>query len=116
MTDSQQTYPATEDANRPSARLVADIETLGHRMASARDCIGRIIFGQIDVIDHTEGGLAMAVSDAPSTIGYEMRKTTFNVKTIVPTPIPKLVLPLASVNHIAFHASCARTNKNATAR
>ena len=53
MTDSQQTYPATEDANRPSARLVADIETLGHRMASARDCIGRIIFGQIDVIDQT---------------------------------------------------------------
>ena len=37
----------------PSARLIADIESLGHRMAMARDRIGRIIFGQKDVIDQT---------------------------------------------------------------
>jgi len=37
----------------PPARLVAEIESLGHRMGLVRDRIGRIIFGQKDVIDET---------------------------------------------------------------
>jgi MoxR-like ATPase len=36
----------------PSDALVADVEALGRRLASARVEIGRVIFGQTDVIDH----------------------------------------------------------------
>jgi MoxR-like ATPase len=37
----------------PPARLVAEIESLGGRMGLVRDRIGRIIFGQKEVIDET---------------------------------------------------------------
>ncbi len=37
----------------PPARLVADIEALGQRLATVRDRIGRIIYGQKQVIDET---------------------------------------------------------------
>ena len=37
----------------PPARLIAEIEALGQRMATVRDRIGRIIFGQNEVIDET---------------------------------------------------------------
>jgi len=37
----------------PSDRLVAEIEELGARMAKARNAVGRIIFGQPDVVDET---------------------------------------------------------------
>ena len=37
----------------PPARLIADIEALGQRMATVRDRIGRIIYGQHQVIDET---------------------------------------------------------------
>jgi MoxR-like ATPase len=50
-TDSLAQGAATGEA--PSPRLVAEIESLGHRMALVRSRIGRIIFGQQDVIDET---------------------------------------------------------------
>lgn len=53
MTDSQQIHTETDDAERPSARLVAEIESLGHRMASVRECVGKIIFGEEEVIEQT---------------------------------------------------------------
>ena len=40
-------------AGEPSPRLVADIEALGQRMAAVRDRIGRVIFGQQEVVDET---------------------------------------------------------------
>ncbi len=45
-----------EPANRPpdeTPRATAEIEALGHRMAMARDRIGRVIFGQEEVIEQT---------------------------------------------------------------
>jgi MoxR-like ATPase len=40
-------------AETPSTRIVADIEALGQRLAQVRDRIGRIIFGQKEVVDQT---------------------------------------------------------------
>ena len=45
-----QTAPTTD---APPARLVAEIEALGQRMALVRDHIGRVIFGQKQVVDET---------------------------------------------------------------
>jgi len=50
---TQPTPRAAAPPEAPSARLVAEIETLGHRMAMVRDHIGRVIFGQKQVIDET---------------------------------------------------------------
>jgi MoxR-like ATPase len=52
--------------DRPSERLVAEIEALGHRMAMVRDRVGRVIFGQNEVVDQTlitllAGGHALLV-------------------------------------------------------
>ena len=48
------TAPNTAEATRePPAKLIADIEALGQRMATVRDRIGRIIYGQNQVIDET---------------------------------------------------------------
>ena len=44
---------ATGDSAEPPAKLVADIEALGQRLATVRDRIGRIIYGQKQVIDET---------------------------------------------------------------
>jgi len=63
VTDTQiQTAPGQE----PSARMVAEIEALVKRMALVRDRIGRMIFGQKEVIDQTlitllAGGHALLV-------------------------------------------------------
>ena len=63
MTETQiQTAPGQE----PSARMVAEIEALVKRMALVRDRIGRMIFGQKEVIDQTlitllAGGHALLV-------------------------------------------------------
>jgi len=40
-------------AEMPPARIVAEIEALGQRIALVRDRIGRIIFGQKEVVDQT---------------------------------------------------------------
>ncbi len=53
MIDTESMTPSAETADEPPARLAADIETLGHRIAQVRDRIGRIIFGQQEVIDET---------------------------------------------------------------
>jgi MoxR-like ATPase len=45
------THPLAADT--PPARIVADIEALGQRLAQVRDRIGRIIFGQNEVVDQT---------------------------------------------------------------
>ena len=53
--DSQvQTAPTTASTDSaPPARLVAEIEALGQRMSLVRDHIGRVIFGQKQVVDET---------------------------------------------------------------
>ena len=43
----------TEATREPPAKLIADIEALGQRMATVRDRIGRVIYGQKQVIDET---------------------------------------------------------------
>lgn len=57
MTDTDTVSPApTTDApttDAPPARLIAEIEALGQRMALVRDHIGRVIFGQQQVVDET---------------------------------------------------------------
>ncbi|MFN6954273.1 MAG: AAA family ATPase, partial [Acetobacteraceae bacterium] len=35
------------------ARLVAEVESLGARLAAVREAIGRVIFGQQEVVDQT---------------------------------------------------------------
>ncbi len=54
-TDSRDvTAPPGEVATNPTpAKLIADIELLGQRMATVRDRVGRIIYGQEQVIDET---------------------------------------------------------------
>ena len=53
-------------AGETSSRLAAEIENLGHRMAMARERLGRIVFGQHCIIDQTlimllAGGHALLV-------------------------------------------------------
>jgi MoxR-like ATPase len=52
-TEQLSTNGGNGQGEEPPARLVAEIESLGHRMALVRDRIGRIIFGQQEVIDET---------------------------------------------------------------
>ena len=57
---------SSDHAGVAAPRLAAEIETLGHRMAMVRERVGRIIFGQQDVIDQTlitllAGGHALLV-------------------------------------------------------
>ncbi|MBM3487663.1 MAG: MoxR family ATPase [Alphaproteobacteria bacterium] len=63
---SPENVAALADSAEPPARLIAEIEALGHRLALVRDRIGRIIFGQQTVIDQTlitllSGGHALVV-------------------------------------------------------
>ena len=53
MTDIDTSSTEQSEAAQSTPRLAAEIESLGHRMAMARDRVGRIIFGQDDVIDET---------------------------------------------------------------
>ena len=53
MTETDSLTPDPAPDAQASPRLAAEIETLGHRMTMARDRVGRIIFGQTDVIDET---------------------------------------------------------------
>jgi MoxR-like ATPase len=55
MTDTEtiEQGAGEQNAAEPPARLVAEIEALGQRMALVRDRIGRVIFGQNDVIEET---------------------------------------------------------------
>src|SRR5690606_14125926 len=45
--------PGTVDAPRPEERVVAEIETLVHRLANVRSSVERVIFGQQDVVDQS---------------------------------------------------------------
>ncbi len=53
MTDSPSLAPAPGPADEPPARVVAEVEALGQRIALVRDRVGRIIFGQSQVVDQT---------------------------------------------------------------
>jgi len=53
VSETNSLTPSAEAADEPPARIAAEIEQLGHRIASVRDRIGRIIFGQQEVIDET---------------------------------------------------------------
>ena len=53
MTDTQTTDQSPAGDSQPPERLVSEIEALGQRMTAVREHIGRVIFGQHDVIDQT---------------------------------------------------------------
>ncbi len=53
MAETDSLTQTTASGEEPPARLVAEIDSLGQRMALVRDRIGRIIFGQNQVIDET---------------------------------------------------------------
>jgi MoxR-like ATPase len=45
--------PSTLDAPKPEEKVIAEIETLGHRLANVRSSVERVIFGQQDVVDQS---------------------------------------------------------------
>ena len=53
MTDTQSMTPDAPLEEEPPARLIAEIEALGQRMALVRDRVGRMIFGLGQVIDES---------------------------------------------------------------
>ncbi len=53
MYDTESVTQTAATADEPPAQLAAAIESLGHRIALVRDRVGRIIFGQQEVIDET---------------------------------------------------------------
>ena len=53
LNDTDSLVQTAGAAGEPSPHLVAEIESLGQRMALVRDRIGRIIFGQQEVVDET---------------------------------------------------------------
>ena len=66
MTDIETAQYTSGSSAEPSARLVAEVEALGQRMAAVRENIGRVIFGQGDVVEQTlitllAGGHALLV-------------------------------------------------------
>ena len=66
MTDIETAQYASGSTAEPPARLVAEVEALGQRMAAVRENIGRVIFGQGDVVEQTlitllAGGHALLV-------------------------------------------------------
>lgn len=66
MTDIDTTAQPAVEAGDPPARLVSEVEALGQRMAAVKENLGRVIFGQHDVIDQTlitllAGGHALLV-------------------------------------------------------
>ena len=46
-------HPSTLDAPKPEEKVIAEIETLGHRLANVRSGVERVIFGQQDVVDQS---------------------------------------------------------------
>ena len=46
-------HPSTLDASKPEEKVIAEIETLGHRLANVRSSVERVIFGQQDVVDQS---------------------------------------------------------------
>jgi len=66
VTDTRTAEPNPSNTPEPAERLVSEVEALGQRMAAVREHIGRVIFGQHDVIDQTlitllTGGHALLV-------------------------------------------------------
>ena len=53
VTDTQSLTPDAPPVEEPPARLIAEIEALGQRIALVRDRIGRMIFGQDQVIEES---------------------------------------------------------------
>ena len=58
--------PAADPGALDARTLVAEVEALGERLARVRDAVGRVIFGQQQVVDHTlitllSGGHALLV-------------------------------------------------------
>ena len=66
MIDTLTTQQSQTGNSQPPERLVSEIEALGQRMAAVREHIGRVIFGQDDVVEQTlitllAGGHALLV-------------------------------------------------------
>ena len=54
MSVTESSAAATSEPEGPSdTRLVADIEKLGETLTEARQSVGRVIFGQQEVVDET---------------------------------------------------------------
>ena len=66
MIDTLTTEQSQTGNSQPPERLVSEIEALGQRMAAVREHVGRVIFGQDDVVEQTlitllAGGHALLV-------------------------------------------------------
>ncbi len=108
MTDIQSTTDTRTGAGEPSERLVSEIEALGQRMAAVKENIGRVIFGQHDVIDQTlitilAGGHALLVgypglgktrlvSSLGKVLGLEDRRVQFTPDLMPPDILGSEVL------------------------
>ncbi len=108
MTDIQSTADTRSGAGEPSERLVSEIEALGQRMAAVKENIGRVIFGQHDVIDQTlitilAGGHALLVgypglgktrlvSSLGKVLGLEDRRVQFTPDLMPPDILGSEVL------------------------
>jgi MoxR-like ATPase len=108
VTDIQSTTDTRTGAGEPSERLVSEIEALGQRMAAVKENIGRVIFGQHDVIDQTlitilAGGHALLigypglgktrlVSSLGKVLGLEDRRVQFTPDLMPPDILGSEVL------------------------
>ena len=108
MTDIETTVQTATAAGDPSARLVSEVEALCQRMAAVKENIGRVIFGQHDVIDQTlitllAGGHALLVGypglgktrlvDALGTVlGLEGKRVQFTPDLMPPDILGSEVL------------------------
>ena len=116
MTDIQSTTDTRTCAGEPSERLVSEIEALGQRMAAVKENIGRVIFGQYDVIDQTlitilAGGHALLVgypglgktrlvSSLGKVLGLEDRRVQFTPDLMPPDILGSEVLEEIGRAHV----------------
>ncbi len=108
MTVIQSTTDTRTGAGEPPERLVSEVEALGQRMAAVKENIGRVIFGQNDVIEQTlitilAGGHALLVgypglgktrlvSSLGKVLGLEDRRVQFTPDLMPPDILGSEVL------------------------
>ena len=118
MTDIETTVETASGAGEPPARLVSEIEALGQRMAAVKENIGRVIFGQHDVIDQTlitllAGGHALLVGypglgktrlvDTLGTVlGLEDKRVQFTPDLMPPDILGSEILDENDSGHRSF--------------
>ena len=118
MIDTQTTEQSQTGNSQPPERLVSEIEALGQRMAAVREHIGRVIFGQDDVVEQTlitllAGGHALLVGypglgktrlvDTLGTVlGLEDRRVQFTPDLMPPDILGSEVLEEDDSGHRSF--------------